>query len=139
MYTKIVLFALLFLPLCAWHNASQIKEPLTPKEISTLKNQPNFYQQGMASFYAKRFQNQLTASGETYDTLSFTAAHRSLPFGTKMKVVNIATGKEVVVKINDRGPFHPKRVIDLSNVAAKQIGLSPAQGITEVLLLRVSN
>lgn len=69
---------------------------------------------GQASYYADKFQNRKTASGEPYNARQKTAAHRTLPFGSKVKVTNVRNGKSVVVRINDRGPFDRGRVIDLS-------------------------
>lgn len=80
-------------------------------------------QNGKASYYADKFQGRKTASGETFRQGRLTAAHRTLPFGTKVKVTNIANGKSVKVRINDRGPFVEGRVIDLSKKAAKRIGM----------------
>ena len=79
--------------------------------------------EGLASYYGSGFHGRKTASGVPYDMYAFTAAHRSLPFGTMVKVTYLATGKSVVVKINDRGPFIAGRIIDLSTAAAKAIGL----------------
>ena len=76
---------------------------------------------GMASFYASKFQNRKTASGELFDNSSMTAAHKSLPFGTEVIVKNLNNGKSVKVKINDRGPFVKGRIIDLSRTAFSQI------------------
>ncbi|WP_243369464.1 septal ring lytic transglycosylase RlpA family protein [Microvirga solisilvae] len=81
-------------------------------------------QSGRASWYGPGFQGRKTASGETFDTNELTAAHRTLPFGTKVRVVNKKTGKSVVVRINDRGPYAHGRVIDLSRASAQAIGLS---------------
>ncbi|MCF6401876.1 septal ring lytic transglycosylase RlpA family protein [Chitinophaga filiformis] len=78
---------------------------------------------GKASYYADKFEGRKTASGETYRQNGLTAAHRTLPFGTKVKVLNISNGKSVTVRINDRGPFSQGRVIDLSKKAAKRIGI----------------
>jgi rare lipoprotein A len=78
---------------------------------------------GRASYYANSLHGNKTASGARYDKNAFTAAHRKLKFGTKVKVTYIKTGKSVIVTINDRGPFAKGRVIDLSRAAAKQIGL----------------
>ncbi|RKX71460.1 hypothetical protein DRP53_01395 [candidate division WOR-3 bacterium] len=78
---------------------------------------------GKASWYGKEFHGKRTASGEIFNMYAFTAAHRTLPFGTKVRVTNLANGKSVVVKINDRGPFVRGRIIDLSYAAAKKIGL----------------
>ncbi|MEZ5607705.1 MAG: septal ring lytic transglycosylase RlpA family protein [Burkholderiaceae bacterium] len=80
-------------------------------------------QRGVASWYGPRFHGQRTASGEPYDMHELTAAHNSLPFGTRVLVQNPRTGKQVVVRINDRGPFVAGRVIDLSRAAAKALGM----------------
>lgn len=76
---------------------------------------------GWASYYKS---GRLTANGERFNPMGLTAAHRSLPFGTKVKVTNLRTGKTVIVRINDRGPFIKGRVMDLSLGAAKVIGLT---------------
>jgi rare lipoprotein A len=89
--------------------------------------------EGVASYYADEFNGRKTASGEPYDMNDLTAAHRTLPFGTKVKVTNLDTGRSVVVRINDRGPFKDDRVIDLSLGAAKQLGLI-ALGTGRVIL-----
>ncbi len=78
---------------------------------------------GVASFYGKGFAGRPTASGERFDPQALTAAHRTLPFGSKVRVTNAANGRSVVVRINDRGPFHGGRQIDLSRGAAERIGL----------------
>ncbi|MDO4225477.1 MAG: septal ring lytic transglycosylase RlpA family protein [Bergeyella zoohelcum] len=77
---------------------------------------------GKASYYHDKFNGKRTASGEIFDNSKFTAAHRTLPFGTKIKVTNMKTDESVVVTINDRGPFHSSRVIDLSKAAFDEIG-----------------
>jgi rare lipoprotein A len=89
--------------------------------------------EGVASYYADEFNGRKTASGELYDMNDLTAAHRTLPFGTKVKVTNLDTGRSVVVRINDRGPFKDDRVLDLSLGAAKQLGLI-AMGTGRVIL-----
>ncbi|MGE0503695.1 MAG: septal ring lytic transglycosylase RlpA family protein [Rhizobiaceae bacterium] len=88
--------------------------------FSTLAAAPAAAQCGKASWYAL---TSKTASGERMNPAAMTAAHRSLPFGTKVKVVNKRNGKSVVVRINDRGPFIRGRVIDLSKAAANSIGM----------------
>jgi peptidoglycan lytic transglycosylase len=80
-------------------------------------------QSGVASWYGPGFQGRKTASGERFNTGSYTAAHRSLPFGTRVKVTNVRNGKSVVVRINDRGPFAGGRIIDLSKAAKSAIGM----------------
>lgn len=79
--------------------------------------------EGYASYYANEFHGRQTANGETYDMHAMTAAHRTLPFGTKVRVTNTSGGQSVVVRINDRGPFKDERVIDVSLAAAKKLGL----------------
>ncbi len=81
--------------------------------------------QGIASYYADEFHGRTTASGEKYDMHALTAAHRTLPFGSRVRVTNRENGKSVVVRINDRGPFKGDRIIDLSLAAAKAIGMIP--------------
>jgi rare lipoprotein A len=81
-----------------------------------------FRQRGMASWYGKRFHGQKTSSGEPYDMYKMTAAHPTLPIPSYARVTNLANGRSVVVRINDRGPFHAGRVIDLSYVAAHKLG-----------------
>ena len=88
-------------------------------------------QEGLASWYGGKFQGRQTASGEIFDTDEFTAAHKSLPFGTIVKVTNLENGKTTVVRINDRGPFVPGRIIDLSRAAAAAIGLA-GKGVAKV-------
>ncbi|MCW3807787.1 septal ring lytic transglycosylase RlpA family protein [Plebeiibacterium marinum] len=88
-------------------------------------------QKGKASYYADKFEGKKTASGQVYKHELKTAAHRTFPFGTKVKVTNVANGKNVVVTINDRGPFVKGRIIDLSKSAASQLDGVRA-GIIEV-------
>ena len=80
-------------------------------------------QTGMASWYGPGFHGRRTANGETFNTDDLTAAHRTLPFGTRLKVINERTGRSVVVRINDRGPYAHGRVIDLSRASAQAIGI----------------
>jgi rare lipoprotein A len=81
-----------------------------------------FRQRGVASWYGKRYHGQKTSSGETYDMYQMSAAHPTLPIPSYVRVTNVANGKSVVVRINDRGPFHSARIIDLSYVAAYKLG-----------------
>lgn len=96
------------------------------------------YEAGRASFYGSEFHGRRTASGERYDHGDLTAAHRTLPFGTRVLVTNVENGKSVVVRITDRGPFRKGRVIDVSKRAARELGFV-RQGTTEVELRVVSN
>ena len=88
---------------------------------------------GMASWYGPNFQGKPTANGETFDTNKLTAAHKTLPFGTIVKVTNLSNGKSVNVRINDRGPFVKGRIIDLSRAAARDIDML-TQGVARVRL-----
>ena len=76
----------------------------------------------IASYYHDKFNGRKTASGEIFNNADFTAAHRTLPFGTKVKVTNLRNEKSVIVEINDRGPFHSSRSLDLSKAAFDEIG-----------------
>lgn len=80
-------------------------------------------QEGAASYYSDKLDGNKTASGEIYNKNGLTAAHRTLPFGTKVKVTYLKTGKSVVVVINDRGPYAKSRILDLSGAAAKKVGM----------------
>lgn len=88
-------------------------------------------QGGKASYYADKFQGRKTASGETFRQNKMTAAHQTLPFGTKVKVTNLDNGKTVKVRVNDRGPFVAGRIIDLSKKAARKLGMTQA-GVANV-------
>lgn len=79
--------------------------------------------EGIASYYADDFNGKKTANGETYNMYKMTAAHRSLPFNTKVKVTNLDNKRSIIVRINDRGPFKLERIIDLSMAAATQLGM----------------
>ncbi|MER2267425.1 septal ring lytic transglycosylase RlpA family protein [Methylobacterium oxalidis] len=91
-------------------------------------------QSGVASWYGPGFHGRRTANGERFNTHALTAAHRSLPFGTQVRVTNKSNGRSVVVRINDRGPYMGGRVIDLSNASARAIGVS---GVSKVSLARL--
>jgi rare lipoprotein A len=90
--------------------------------VPRIDDQP-FVQRGVGSWYGKKFHGQKTSSGEIYDMYKMTAAHPTLPIPSYARVTNIASGKSVVVRINDRGPFHSSRVVDLSYTAAVKLGL----------------
>ena len=92
------------------------------KRYQTLADSKGFEQQGPASWYGNPFHGRKTANGETYDMNEMTAAHKELPLGTRVEVTNLSNGRKVVVRINDRGPFHGNRVMDLSKAAAKELG-----------------
>lgn len=86
---------------------------------------------GLASWYGQRHQGHATASGELYDTGKLTAAHRTMPFGTRLRVTNAENGRTVVVRVNDRGPWVNDRVLDVSQAAAKTLGMVGG-GVTKV-------
>lgn len=97
-----------------------------PERARRGAREPRYVDFGEASYYAAKFQGRRTASGERYDAKKLTAAHRTLPFGTWVTVVNLKNGKRVRVRVNDRGPFTGGRIIDLSRAAAAKIGLIQA-------------
>ncbi|NOT33503.1 MAG: septal ring lytic transglycosylase RlpA family protein [Candidatus Eisenbacteria bacterium] len=92
---------------------------------------PGAAEVGEASYYARHFQGRRTANGERFDQAELTAAHRTLPFGTRVKVTNLANGASVFLRINDRGPFRRGRVIDVSRRAARELGFL-REGVTRV-------
>ncbi len=95
--------------------------PLAPQK--PVEPPSKAYEVGKASWYGGLFQGKATASGEDYDMYDFTAAHRELPLGTFVKVTNLKNLKSVVVRVNDRGPVTPGRIIDLSYSAARSLGM----------------
>jgi rare lipoprotein A len=106
-----------------------------PEESATLAKipelrEPTIMETGLASWYGPRFHGKRTASGEIFNQHDFTAAHRTLPWGSKVKVTNTANGKSVEVRINDRGPFGRGRIIDLSRAAARVLGMMGSGIIT---------
>ena len=113
-------------------------EPSVIEKLNTVASNTvrKFSQTGVASWYGRQFHGRKTASGETFDMNGLTAAHRSLPLNCYIRVTNKDNGKSVVVKVNDRGPFHGNRVLDLSYGAAKQLGVTSA-GTAKVSIERV--
>ncbi|MEO8137476.1 MAG: septal ring lytic transglycosylase RlpA family protein [Betaproteobacteria bacterium] len=122
------------------------KEPLLPSANRTYvalgttytpqTTRQSYSEEGLASWYGRRFQGKKTASGEPYDMYAMTAAHPTLPIPSYARVTSLATGKSVVVRINDRGPFHSKRIIDLSYTAAHKLGFLK-HGSTRVRVERI--
>ena len=106
-------------------------EPDPPRAEVPDPLQPTMVETGLASWYGRKFHGRRTASGEVYHQEKFTAAHRTLPWGSKVKVTNLANGKSVEVRINDRGPFVKGRIIDVSRAAARALGIVRA-GIATV-------
>jgi len=106
--------------------------PAAPVPPPPEVEQPFFVEQGIASFYGKAHQGKRTAAGERFNMADFTAAHRTLRFGTMVRVTNLRNGKSVKVRINDRGPHIKGRVIDLSVAAARALGVR--DGLARVLV-----
>lgn len=94
------------------------------KQYHVLRSRKNYDAIGIASWYGTQFHNRRTSNGELYNMLGMTAAHRTLPLPTYVQVTNLENGKRIIVKVNDRGPFEQNRLIDLSYVAAKKIGMT---------------
>ncbi|MGQ4276238.1 septal ring lytic transglycosylase RlpA family protein [Pseudidiomarina sp. E22-M8] len=93
------------------------------RTYSILPDARGFIDEGMASWYGEKFHGHLTSNGETYDMYAMSAAHKTLPLPTYVRVTNLANQRSVVVRVNDRGPFHDNRIIDLSYVAAYKLGM----------------
>ncbi len=113
-----------------WEIIAEANNIDSPDEVQTderllipFRSRKGYFQKGTASWYGKLFHGKETASGNNYNMYGFTAAHRSLPLGSKIRVTNLQNGKDIVVKINDRGPYTKNRIIDLSYSAAKSLGI----------------
>ena len=116
----------------ALHSTANLSYKVAGKRYYPRKSvEKNFSQTGRASWYGPGFHGKKTSSGERFDMNALTAAHRTLPIPSYARVTNLANGKTIVVRINDRGPFHGKRVLDLSKGAAKALGFIQ-QGSTNV-------
>jgi rare lipoprotein A len=94
-----------------------------------------FTQTGVASYYGPELHGRRTASGERFNRNAMTAAHRTVPFGTHLKVTNLSNGRSVIVRVNDRGPFIRGRIVDVSQGAARQIGMQ-GRGVARVRIQR---
>ena len=101
--------------------------------VQTVEQDETIFQAGVASWYGMQYQNMPTASGERFDMNDMTAAHRTLAFGTQVRVKNLENGREVIVRINDRGPNISGRIIDLSYAAASKLKMMK-QGVAKVEL-----
>lgn len=104
--------------------AAGVLATLAFQPLSSVAGDVGVKQKGIASYYADRFQGRKTASGERYDKAALTAAHKTLPLGTKVRVTNLKSGETVDVEINDRGPHVKGRVVDLSKAAARELGMT---------------
>ena len=106
------------------------------KRYFTLVSARGFVQRGIASWYGPKFHGRRTSSGETYDMYKMTAAHKTLPLPTYVSVRHLGTGREIVVRVNDRGPFYGDRILDLSYAAATKLGIARrGTGLVEVRAL----
>lgn len=103
-----------------------VAEPLPPRSPPALPSQ-----EGLASWYGHSHHGKVTANGEAFDMEAMTAAHRTLPFGTLVRVTHLATNRTVTVRVNDRGPFVPNRIIDLSARSARELGITQS-GVARV-------
>jgi rare lipoprotein A len=100
--------------------------------VPVVNNDP-VRERGLASWYGRKFHGQKTSNGEVYDMFAMTAAHKTFPLPSYARVTNVKTGQSVVVRVNDRGPFHEDRIIDLSYAAAAKLGIAgPGSGMVEV-------
>jgi len=98
-----------------------------------MKSSKGYVERGIASWYGTKFHGHTTSNGEIYSMYKMTAAHKTLPIPSYAEVTNLSNGRKVVVRVNDRGPFHPNRIIDLSYVAAKKLGIvATGTGLVEV-------
>lgn len=103
------------------------------KRYYVMQDSDGFVEKGIASWYGKKFHGRRTSSGETYDMYAMTAAHKSLPLPTYIEVINLENRRSVIVKVNDRGPFHQNRIIDLSYTAATKLGIiANGTGLVEI-------
>lgn len=132
MLKKIIIITLiLFLTSCAHmqnqQHATNYKDHssyrVRGKTYYIMKSSKNFHETGVASWYGRGFHRHKTNSGERYNMYQLTAAHKTLPLQTRVLVTNLSNGKQVTVRINDRGPFSGKRIIDLSYAAAKKLNM----------------
>jgi len=128
------ILATLLAPLQLLHLHAEELSARIPVSSSDLKQEDSEGEEGTAGYYAKRYQNRRTNSGKRYDAAKLTAAHPSLPHGTRVKVINLANGKEVIVTINDRCRPRSAPFIDLSRSAAQQLGFL-GRGKTRVRII----
>lgn len=137
-FGKIVLAALLIAAHAGWlepARSQEAEEESAPQAFNEAREAeaPSAPETGFASFYHTLFHGRRTASGETFNRHALTAAHRSLPFGTLVRVTNLRNERSVIVRVNDRGPHNRNRVIDVSPRAARELGFL-AHGVTWVMV-----
>lgn len=105
------------------HTGNKSQYDVLGRRYCVMKSSKNYRECGVASWYGTKFHARSTSSGERYNMLAMTAAHKSLPLPTYVEVTNLSNHKTIIVKVNDRGPFEANRIIDLSYVAAKKLGM----------------
>lgn len=110
-------------PLSRYGNPSSYR--VAGRTYRVMRSSVGYHEKGTASWYASKFHRGRTSSGEPYDMYALTAAHKTLPLPTYLKVKNLDNGREIIVKVNDRGPFHSDRIIDLSYGSAVKLGIFP--------------
>lgn len=118
------------------HSSANLSYKVAGKRYTPLTKVSSFSQTGKASWYGNQFHGRKTASGERYDMNALTAAHRTLPIPSYARVTNTKNGKSVIVRVNDRGPFHGSRVMDVSKAAAQKLGFI-SQGTTHIKIEQV--
>jgi rare lipoprotein A len=132
-----IICSILLIQACGQDDSTNQTTPLSPADSAkhaldsvladirdtSYTNSTYFTKTGLASYYGTRFHGRKTANGEVFDTAAYTAAHRTLPFGTTVAVTNPANDRTILVKINDRGPHNRNRIIDLSKAAARALGI----------------
>ena len=130
-------FSAMLMPLLLTVSAAAQEVEVTESPVADIVDETEIGS-GMASYYGKELAGNRTASGERFDPGELTAAHRSLPFGSMVRVTNTSNGDSVIVRINDRGPFSHGRVIDVSTAAAREIGMHRS-GTARVKLALLNN
>lgn len=115
-------FSVMLMPLVLTVSAAAQDAEASDQAIAAIVQEAEI-DSGVASYYGRELAGNRTANGERFNPDELTAAHRTLAFGSKVRVTNTATGDSVIVRINDRGPFHRGRVIDVSHAAAREIGM----------------
>ena len=128
-----LLMPILFVAACNTTSDPSVTGSISRNDIQTARE----FQRGTASWYGPGFHGRRTASGERFNSFDMTAAHRFLPFGTRLRVVNEKNGRSVVVRVNDRGPFAHRRIIDLAKGPAQALGLT-SSGTAYVSLHRLN-
>lgn len=129
--------ALLLAAACAHAPPAPVSATPPAPTAAEARPRPHPVEVGLASYYGHAFQGRRTASGARYDVRALTCAHRTAPFGTVLRVTDVETGRSVEVEVNDRGPFEPGRVVDLSLAAAQRLGMV-TRGLARVRVERIA-